>query len=187
MLCILQSANFNPDVLYAPFPNSIAVIDFNLIEFDCLTGALFVLVLDLSQYSMSDYDYRVMVGDWINLVISHIPNAVIIIVPTHIDVCQDKGEDVDQKCEDVLKRIHAEEERRVEFLGKEKEILKADSEDTRSKETLESLQRTRPFFSSCFYSKVVLHSSVVSNQELICKLHLKIYAVQLWFRILQSY
>ena len=95
-----------------------------------------------------------MVGDWINLVIGHIPGAVIMIVPTHLDICESRGENVGSKCRDILFRVSAEEQSRVELLEKDHEAFKTEGTDMAKVETIDFLRKTRPHVPSCLYDEV---------------------------------
>ena len=125
-----------------------------LLDFHLFSGAIFLLVLDLSKYEMNDCTYRIMVGDWINLIIGHIPGAVITIVPTHLDICESQGENVDDKCKDILLRVSAEEQERVKLLEKDLEVFKTEGTDMAKVETIDFLRKARPHFPSCVYNEV---------------------------------
>eukprot|EP00112_Aurelia_sp_Birch-Aquarium-sp1_P023376 Seg6940.1 transcript_id=Seg6940.1/GoldUCD/mRNA.D3Y31 product="Malignant fibrous histiocytoma-amplified sequence 1" protein_id=Seg6940.1/GoldUCD/D3Y31 len=113
-------------------------------QFFLTEGALFLLVVDLDAYEMNDCSYRVKVGDWINMVISEVPGAVFVIIPTCLDKFKDNRQLVLDKCKDIIQRTIAEETERVKSLEKELELLQFCQIDQDSYEKLEYLKKTRP-------------------------------------------
>ena len=112
-------------------------------------------MLDLSKYKCNDDTYGVLVGDWISLIISHIPGAIIMIVPTHQDVCHSLGENVQDKCRDILHRARTEENTKLKLV--EKEYKRSVTEGTNMERTwaLDLLRKTRPKFASCLLNEVL--------------------------------
>ena len=100
--------------------------------------------MDLDAYEMNDCSYRVKIGDWINMVISEVPGAVFVIVPTRLDKFKDDRRLVLDKCKDIMQRMNAEEKERISSLEKELELLQFYQFDQDSYEKLEYLKRTRP-------------------------------------------
>ena len=97
-----------------------------------------------------------MVGDWISLIINNIPGAVIMIAPTHLDVCKNQGEDVHEKCNDILQRVKTEEQNRVKFLENEYIEFLAEGKDMAKIKNIEYLKCTRPHLPSCLFIEVRL-------------------------------
>jgi len=120
-------------------------------QFFFTEGAIFLLVVDLSSYRTVDSTYKVMVGDWISLIINNIPGAVIMIAPTHLDVCKNQGEDVHEKCNDILQRVKTEEQNRVKFLENEYIEFLAEGKDMAKIKNIEYLKCTRPHLPSCLF------------------------------------
>ena len=56
-----------------------------------------------------------MVGDWIDLVLARVPKAVILVIPTFIDMCT--TEEIKEKCENILSMVHL----RVQEIRRENE------------------------------------------------------------------
>jgi len=56
-----------------------------------------------------------MIGDWIDLVLARVPKAVILIVPTFIDLCS--TEEIKEKCDHILSMVHL----RVQEIQRENE------------------------------------------------------------------
>lgn len=112
-------------------------------------------MVDLSKYQMTDCDYRVMISDWMDLVMGHIPGATILLVPTHLDVCQHQGIDVEKRCLNILTRMKAEEEDRVKFLGEQEKFLKATGQVSNDiYQMIRTLKEWRPRFPSIFFDEV---------------------------------
>ena len=110
---------------------------------------------------MTDYDYRIMIGDWISLIISHIPGALIMIVPTHLDLCEDK--DVELKCKDILLKMREEERRRLAFLESESKILNSEGLDIEKIKAIDFLRKSRPHLPSFLCPEVCLFLPKVAS------------------------
>ncbi|XP_077869901.1 uncharacterized protein LOC102809546 [Saccoglossus kowalevskii] len=72
--------------------------------------ALVVLVVNLAEYKLVDNNfenmsYKELVHLWIANVSMRVPNAVVLVVGTHIDVVKKRGEDPEAKMEDIMERI----------------------------------------------------------------------------------
>ena len=64
---------------------------------------LFAVVVSLKEYTLTDEDYASMIGDWIDLILASVPNAVIMVVPTFMDQCSPP--EVKLKCDHILKML----------------------------------------------------------------------------------
>lgn len=53
---------------------------------------------------MTEEAYTSMIGDWIDLILTSVPNAVILVVPTFIDQCGSL-EEIKQKCHHILAMV----------------------------------------------------------------------------------
>lgn len=89
----------------------------------CTVGLLFAVVVNLNTYAASNYEQQV--GEWIDLVLARVPKAVILIVPTHIDLC-DVAE-IKEKCDDIL----------VNISKRMSEIKKENEKDVRGSRSLD--------------------------------------------------
>lgn len=72
---------------------------------------IFAIAVNLEEYNMeSDNVFNEKIGFWLELLISRIPGATIIIVPTHFDlVIKDSQIDVDlvmSKCTNIIEKSH---------------------------------------------------------------------------------
>lgn len=63
----------------------------------------------------TDSGYEDQVGEWIDLVLARVPNAVILLVPTHIDLCE--FTEIKEKCDNILEKTTT----RMEQIKKENE------------------------------------------------------------------
>ncbi|XP_066929100.1 malignant fibrous histiocytoma-amplified sequence 1 homolog [Clytia hemisphaerica] len=78
------------------------------------TGILFAVVLNLKDYNMTEEAYNTMIGEWIELILTSVPNAVILIVPTFIDQCGSL-EEIKQKCQHILTLVDKRRRKRQEI------------------------------------------------------------------------
>ena len=72
---------------------------------------IFAIVVNLEEYNMEIDDvFNEKIGFWLDLLISRIPGATIIIVPTHFDlVVKDSEIDMDlvmSKCANIIEKSH---------------------------------------------------------------------------------
>lgn len=88
-------------------------------------GALFLLTVNLSSYDFDNQEcFRTTVGDWITFASVRIPQARILVVPTHIDECVSQ-EEIDLKCKNILTNIKEQQndmiekiERKIKYIRK---------------------------------------------------------------------
>ena len=62
---------------------------------------------------MSQECYRKTIGDWVDLVLARVPGAVILVVPTHLDLLIKREQEVISKCEHIIDCIHKDEKDRI--------------------------------------------------------------------------
>lgn len=85
---------------------------------------VFVIVVNLAEYEMGEDYFQNKVGYWLSVIISRLPSAVIMIVPTHLDAFHDNEELMKEKCKHII--ISAEKHanfRRDIFLEKRSESM----------------------------------------------------------------
>ncbi|KAE8631125.1 hypothetical protein XENTR_v10001093 [Xenopus tropicalis] len=75
-------------------------------------GALYILVVNLKSYVCKHFYTHV--GYFIHLITSKVPHAVVCIVGTHIDLCNEK--ELEEKCLDIHHQIAVQEKRDSETL-----------------------------------------------------------------------
>ena len=122
--------------------------------------------MDLSKYEIES-NHNTMVGDWINLVISQVPGATILIVPTHLDICKRKNIDYVARCESLLQKLRDEEKERIQVIENEMKLIKFNENLKEKFEKLSHLKQTRPKLSLKVWYFVFL---LISNQSIISKL-----------------
>lgn len=49
-------------------------------------SAIYLIVFDISRYNVDSFDKQI--GRWLDLVAAHVPNAVVHVVGTHVDLCE---------------------------------------------------------------------------------------------------
>ena len=64
---------------------------------------LYLRFVDLFKYETNEVCFYESIGQWIKLVMSRAPKAVILIVPTHLDLVEDPRV-VHEKCEHIKQR-----------------------------------------------------------------------------------
>ncbi|XP_050418496.1 malignant fibrous histiocytoma-amplified sequence 1 homolog [Patella vulgata] len=77
--------------------------------------ALHLLVFDLSKYTSEEYDE--LIGNWLEAIMDRAPGARIKIVGTHADLCN--SQDISEKVEDILRKIHKNEKTNLDDLKNE--------------------------------------------------------------------
>ncbi|XP_071112245.1 malignant fibrous histiocytoma-amplified sequence 1 homolog [Haliotis cracherodii] len=82
--------------------------------------ALHVLVFDFTKYNMDLYD--ALIGDWLDAIMDRAPGATIMAAGTHADLCSD--EDINDKTEDILRKMHRDENAKIEELTQEIEKMR---------------------------------------------------------------
>ncbi len=93
--------------------------------------------------------YKTMVGDWINIVSSHIPGAVIQIVPTRFDKFDEEA-DVEQACQDIIKNIERDQKEKIKNLDLEIEKIRKHGDPHNCLEELTQLRDVRPHLPKYF-------------------------------------
>lgn len=66
-------------------------------------GIIFAVVVNLHAYETNEYLDKI--GYWIDLIIAKVPNAIIQIVPTHLDLMTNEF-NVIRKCTNIVEKIH---------------------------------------------------------------------------------
>lgn len=84
-------------------------------------GLLFAVVVNLKEYASTDESYVCMIGDWIDLILASVPNAVIMVVPTFMDLCNLK--EIKTKCIHILKMLEKTKSDIIESKQNEESTL----------------------------------------------------------------
>lgn len=80
-------------------------------------GMLFTVIVDLSKYKRSKKYFEDKIGYWMNLIVAKVPNAVIMIVPTHLDLVTDHYV-VIQSCKHMIQCAHEHIKERQHIIEK---------------------------------------------------------------------
>lgn len=82
-----------------------------------ILGMLFTVIVDLSKYKRSKKYFEDKIGYWMNLIVAKVPNAVIMIVPTHLDLVTDHYV-VIQSCKHMIQCAHEHIKERQHIIEK---------------------------------------------------------------------
>lgn len=78
---------------------------------------LFAVVVNLKEYASTDESYNCRIGDWIDLILASVPNAVIMVVPTFMDLCNTM--EIKTKCKHILKMLEETKSKIIESRRRE--------------------------------------------------------------------
>ncbi|XP_035694044.1 malignant fibrous histiocytoma-amplified sequence 1 homolog [Branchiostoma floridae] len=106
-------------------------------QFFLSAKALILLIVNLEEYESARF-YSTC-GNWVENIIAKVRNPVIIPVVTHIDKLS--SEEVEQRCEDLAKKLEDQERRRIKDL--QKQLERIDESLTISKEAVHAIDRKK--------------------------------------------
>jgi hypothetical protein len=143
--------------------------------------ALHILVINLNTYQSTKESFKENVEAWIEWVTARLLKPRIMIVPTHCDEC--KGNEVSDKCKDILSRIQDYEKKEMKRLDDEIKKLKKKSCPDENRginvkdelEKLKWLKKCRPVVSSRLLPTDNKVQSKVSMSLVICVIKFEKY------------
>lgn len=77
-------------------------------------GTIFAVVVNLSAYESGDRQFNDKIGYWIDLIFAKVPNATVLIIPTHLDLIENEDV-VAEKCKDIVERADIHLKQRSEY------------------------------------------------------------------------